>query len=60
MLEESASILPEQPEVQYHLGMAAQKTGDNATAKKALEKAVASPANFRGKDEARKALALLK
>jgi tetratricopeptide (TPR) repeat protein len=60
ILEESAGVLPQSGEIPYHLGMAAQKSGDTTLAKKALEKAVASPSNFLGKDEARKALALLK
>ena len=52
--------LPDSPSVHYHLGMAAQQLGDTASARQALTKAVSSPANFTGKDEARKALAQLK
>jgi hypothetical protein len=45
--------------VQYHLGMAYAQVGDQANARKALEVAVKSTADFQGKDEARKALAAL-
>src|SRR3989475_12324592 len=59
LLQESAAKLPSNPEVQYHLGMAAYKTGDKETARKALAIAVNSPTNLPGKDEARKVLAEL-
>jgi Flp pilus assembly protein TadD len=60
LLKESAAKLPENPEVQYHLGMAALKVGDTETAKKSLAAATAASTNFVGKDEARQALAQLK
>lgn len=60
LLQESAKRLPSAPEVQYHFGMAAQKMGDTATARKALALAVGASINFPGKDDARKALALLR
>jgi Flp pilus assembly protein TadD len=60
LLTESALALPKNLEIQYHLGMAAQKVGDTVTARQALRNAAESPTNFRGKDEARKALAILK
>jgi tetratricopeptide (TPR) repeat protein len=60
LLKESAAKLPESPEVQYHFGMASLKAGDKETAKKSLATAAASPANFVGKEEAKKALAQLK
>lgn len=60
LLKESAAKLPENPEVQYHLGMAFYKTGDKEGARKALTLAASSPATFVGKDEARVALAELK
>ena len=60
LLKESAAKLPESAEVQYHLGMAALKAGDTATAKKSLTSAVAASANFAGKEEAQKALAQLR
>jgi tetratricopeptide (TPR) repeat protein len=60
LLEESAGKVPQHPEVQYHLGMTYLKVGDTQKARRALEQAVASPAAFAGKDDARKALAGLK
>ena len=59
LLKESASKLPENPEVQYHLGMASLKAGDKETAKKSLATAAASPTNFLGKAEAESTLAQL-
>jgi predicted Zn-dependent protease len=59
LLQESAKRIPSSPIIQFHLGMAAQKVGDTITAKAALGKALASPSNFRGKEDARKAFALL-
>jgi Flp pilus assembly protein TadD len=59
-LAESARLLPQSPSVQYHLGMAAQKAGNPSLAREALERAVNSPAPFAEKEDARKALVLLK
>jgi tetratricopeptide (TPR) repeat protein len=56
----SAAQLPDSPMVNFHLGMVSQQIGDLGTARQALTKAVSSPTNFVGKDEARKALAQLK
>jgi Flp pilus assembly protein TadD len=60
LLKESVSKLPDNPQVQYHLGKAYAHVGDKDGARKALTVAVNSPQNFQGKDEARKALADLK
>ena len=60
LLREGAARLPDNAELQYHLGMAAARTGEKDLARKALAFAAASPAAFKGKDEARKALAGLK
>ncbi|MBI2524687.1 MAG: exosortase-associated EpsI family protein [Candidatus Rokubacteria bacterium] len=60
LLLEGAVRLPDNAELQYHLGMAAARTGDKDLARKALAFAAASPAAFKGKDEARKALAELR
>lgn len=60
VLQESARQLPNSPDVQYHYGMAALKMGHTATARTALTLAVGASINFPGKDDARKALALLK
>jgi tetratricopeptide (TPR) repeat protein len=60
LLKESATRLPDNPQVQYHLGMAARKAGDLDLARKALAVAVAARGDFPGKDEARKTLAALR
>ena len=59
LLKESASKLGNNPQVQYHLGMAYQQAGEKTAAREALRAAVESKAEFPGKDEARKALAEL-
>jgi Flp pilus assembly protein TadD len=60
LLREGATRLPDNAELQYHLGMAAVGTGDKDLARKALAFAAGSPAAFKGKDEARRALAELR
>ena len=60
LLKESAGKLPDNPTVQYHLGMAAAKAGDKETARNALASATRSSQAFRGKDEAQRTLAELK
>jgi tetratricopeptide (TPR) repeat protein len=60
LLKESAGKLPDNPQVQYHLGMAHARLGDTASARKALAAAVTSPEDFLGKEEARKTLAELR
>jgi Flp pilus assembly protein TadD len=57
LLKQSASKLPDQPTVQYHLGMASLKAGDKDGARAALSAAANSPINFAEKDEAKRALA---
>ena len=52
--------LPDNPVIQYHVGLASLQVGDKDGARKALTAALNSPVNFTGKDEARKALAELK
>src|SRR4029450_8220595 len=49
LLKESAAKLPDNPEGQYPLGMAALKVGDTETAKKSLAAAIATSTNFAGK-----------
>lgn len=57
LLEEAAQGLPAEPEVQYHLGMGHYMLGQEATARAALQRALAEGAReFRGKDQARAAL----
>jgi len=60
LLRESATKLPDNPEVQYHFGMASLKGGDTKSAQTALSRAVNAGGSFSGKDEARKALAGIK
>jgi Flp pilus assembly protein TadD len=60
LLKESAAKLPDNPQVQYHLGMVYAQVGDQANARQSLIAAVGSPADFQGKDEARKTLASLR
>ena len=60
LLKDSAAKLPDNPQVQYHLGMAYAQLGDQVNARKALNAAIGSTADFQGKDEARKTLASLK
>ena len=60
LLREGAVRLPDHPELQYHLGMAAVRTGDKDLARKALAFAAGSAAVFKGQDEARKTLAELR
>jgi tetratricopeptide (TPR) repeat protein len=59
LLKQSAEKLPNDAEVQYHYGMAALKSGAPDDARRALTRAVNSPADFAGKESARKALAAL-
>ncbi len=60
LLKESAQKLPNNAQVQYHVGMAYQQVGDPENARKALDFAINSPETFQGKDEARKTRATLR
>ncbi len=44
--------MPDDPAIAYHLAVALSKTGNNAGARQLLEKAVANPAAFDGKQQA--------
>jgi tetratricopeptide (TPR) repeat protein len=59
LLEESAVRLSSVPEVQFHLGMAHYMLGQEAPALLALRRAVQSDQDFKGKDEAKRRVALL-
>jgi tetratricopeptide (TPR) repeat protein len=59
LLEESADKLPDNPTIQFHLGMAHYMLGEEEPARIALQKATEASADFPGKDEARQRLALL-
>jgi Flp pilus assembly protein TadD len=60
VLKESAARVPADPGIQYHLGVASQAVGDTDSARRALRRAVDSPASFSDKEAARRALAALK
>jgi predicted Zn-dependent protease len=55
LLSEDASKLPDNPQMQYHLGVVYVKLGDKERAEKALALAVSAPEAFQGKHQARKA-----
>lgn len=57
LLKESAEKLPNEPEVQYHYGMAQYKNGDTAGAKKTLHASLKLSQSFSGSEEAKKTLA---
>jgi Flp pilus assembly protein TadD len=56
-LMDAVEKAPDNPEYQYHLGVAYAAKGDVAKARTALEKAVAKP--FGASEDARKALSAL-
>lgn len=59
LLKESATKLPDNAEVQYHLGMVQHKLGNREAAKEALARALKLGRSFAGADEARVTLAKL-
>jgi putative PEP-CTERM system TPR-repeat lipoprotein len=59
LLKESAAKLPDEPEVQFHLGMASRMKGDTQTASMALKAAINSPRDFPDKATARQELVRL-
>ena len=59
ILQESAEKLPGNPEIQFHLGMANHAMGRLDEARTALRQAVATPADFPDKEEARRRLSSL-
>jgi tetratricopeptide (TPR) repeat protein len=56
-LERAVALLPNNPQLQYHLGMVLARLGEHDDAVKALEKAVIDGADYPGLDNARSALA---
>ena len=56
LLQESASKLPGNPTVQYHLGATYARVGDRDRARKALAAAVASKVDFPEREAAKRAL----
>ncbi len=59
VLQESASKLESNPEIQYHLGMAYYMMGQTDFARAALGKAVEAPSDFPSKSEAQRRLNFL-
>ena len=59
LLQESAQNLPNNPEIQFHLGMANYMMGQTEEARTAFRQAAAAPADFPGKEEAKRRLSLL-
>jgi Flp pilus assembly protein TadD len=59
LLQESAQKLPNNPEVQFHFGMASYMMGDMDAARTAFHQAAAAANDFPGKEEVRRKLALL-
>jgi tetratricopeptide (TPR) repeat protein len=58
-LQEAASALADNPEVQFHVGMAQYMLGDEGAARLALQKAADANLEFAGKEEAPQHLAVL-
>jgi tetratricopeptide (TPR) repeat protein len=59
ILRETAGKIPDNPEVQFHLGMTSYMMGQTEAARTALQKAASATIDFPGKEEARQRLALL-
>jgi tetratricopeptide (TPR) repeat protein len=59
LLQDGATKLTDNPEVQYHLAMVQYMLGDEAAARTALQKAVQLPSAFPQKEEAQQRLAIL-
>lgn len=60
LLAFSASQIPNDPVIQFHLGVASQKAGDLEAARRAFAQALTSTASFPEREEAQRALATLK
>jgi tetratricopeptide (TPR) repeat protein len=59
LLMDSAARLPDEPEVQFHLGMTYYMMGEEEPARAALHKAVGAAGDFPDKSEAHRRLAVL-
>jgi len=59
LIKESAEKLDSEPEIQYHLGAAHYRLGEEDMARLALQRAVESKREFPGKDEAARMLSVL-
>lgn len=60
LLQQSATKLEDNPEIQYHLGLTQYMLGDEEAARSTLQKAAQLPSAFPQKDEAQQRLAVLK
>jgi tetratricopeptide (TPR) repeat protein len=60
LLQESASQLPKNAEIQFHVGMTCYMMGDEESARPALEKALQSKEEFPGKAEIAQRLTILR
>lgn len=59
LLTEAATAVPNEPEIQCHLGMVRYTLGQEGLARRALENAVNSDKDFPGKQKAQRCLAIL-
>lgn len=59
LLQQSVAKIPDNSEIQFHLGMAAYMMGQADLARSAFQKALAGPEAFSGKDEIPRRLAIL-
>ena len=59
LLKDAGAKLTDVPEVQYHLGMGFYMTMDEPGARAALQRALQSSANFIGRDQCQRCLAIL-
>jgi tetratricopeptide (TPR) repeat protein len=59
LLRQSAAKLPDNPEVQFHLAMVSQASGETEAARAAFTKAASATVDFPGKSEIKKHLASL-
>ena len=59
ILQDSASKLPDNSEVQFHLGMTAYMMGKAEVARVALQKAASATKDFPGREESKRRLAML-
>jgi tetratricopeptide (TPR) repeat protein len=59
LLKESGAKLPGEPEVQFHLGLAAYMAADETTARAALQQAWQTGTNFPGRSECQLCLSIL-
>ena len=60
LIQDDASKLPGNPEIQFHLGMTRYMMGEANLAQSAFEKAASAPTDFPGKEEAAQRLSLLR